>query len=331
MAIYDNPPSIDPNTGQIPDYKQVMVQNTDANSPTYGQYVLKYEYTIGSTKASSSLLTEARTEFDQFEGDTGSGDGTDDGTDDDTGDATNITRITQGRGGERRAREEAARQKALAESLSGTYDPEAMANFAYGGNFLTNLIMSEVPIIGGLYAFGKYRTAKELKDNFGIDKKVYSQMQKEMKENNLTFDQAYSKTQGGSAMTATDDPNYDPYGNIYRSATGVTAGRAFGSGYEGYRDKSISEERGGFVQGTGEAQEKSSWDKIREMVGYDKDLSLDFSRESYSANTSPAEFDRIAQINRDYANAVETGDYSAFGVEKDTTDSPTNTNTIVSS
>ena len=332
MAIYDNPPSIDPNTGRIPDYKQVMVQDTDSDSATYGQYVLKYEYTIGSTEVSNSLLTEVRTDFDQFEGDLGTGSGTgedDDATEGgDTGDATNIERVTGGNdgGAAARAREEAERQKALAESLSGTYDPEAMAEQAFGeSNPLVDLAISQVPIIGGIYAFGRYRTAKELKDNFGIDNKVYGQMQKEMKDNNLTFDQAYSKTKGGSAMTATDDPNYDPYGNIYRSAEGATKGRAFGGGYEAYRDKSIAEERGGFVQGTGEKQTKGGWEKLGEMLGIDKDRSIGFTGESYSPDTSQAEFDRIAQINRDYANAAATGDYSAFGVEQDETDTTTPT------
>ena len=83
MPIYNNPPSVDANTGRIPEYKQVMQQDTDTSSPTYGQYVLKYEYTIGSTGTSNSLLTQAKTEYDQY-GD-GTGDGTDDGTDDDDG------------------------------------------------------------------------------------------------------------------------------------------------------------------------------------------------------------------------------------------------------
>ena len=83
MPIYNNPPSVDANTGRIPEYKQVMQQDTDTSSPTYGQYILKYEYTIGSTGTSNSLLTQAKTEYDQYGG--GTGDGTDDGTDDDDG------------------------------------------------------------------------------------------------------------------------------------------------------------------------------------------------------------------------------------------------------
>ena len=146
MAIYDNPPSIDPNTGRIPDFKQVMVQDTDTNSPTYGQYILKYEYTIGSTEVNNSLLTEVRTEFDQFQGNLGDQTNQDNQQDDgeDLGDATNIDRVTGGGaragdgGADRRAREEAERQKALADRLSGMYDPEAMSRKAFGQNFLTN-------------------------------------------------------------------------------------------------------------------------------------------------------------------------------------------------
>ena len=325
MAIYDNPPSIDPNTGRIPDFKQVMVQDTDTNSPTYGQYILKYEYTIGSTEVNNSLLTEVRTEFDQFQGNLGDQTNQDNQQDDDEdlGDATNIDRVTGGGAGagdggaDRRAREEAERQKALADRLSGMYDPEAMSRKAFGQNFLTDLLVAEVPIIGGLYAFDKFRTAKELKDEFGIDQKAYSQIQKEMKDNNLTFDQAYSKTKGGSAMTSPDDPSYDPYGNIYRSAEGETKGLAFGGGYEAYRDKSIAEERGGFVQGTGEEQKKSGWEKLGEMLGIDKDRSLGFSSEAYQAKTKKDDPDvvaRIDKINKDLKNAQTTGDWSAFGI-----------------
>ena len=40
MALYDNPPQVDPATGRLPIYKQVLQQD-----PATGVYKIKYEYT----------------------------------------------------------------------------------------------------------------------------------------------------------------------------------------------------------------------------------------------------------------------------------------------
>ena len=132
MPIYNNPPSVDANTGRIPEYKQVMQQDTDTSSPTYGQYVLKYEYTIGSTGTSNSLLTQAKTEYDQY-GD-GTGDGTDDGTDDDDGtsggsnDSNSTAMIGNADGGGRRdtaAFDAFDASTASLDNLNNTINPSA--------------------------------------------------------------------------------------------------------------------------------------------------------------------------------------------------------------
>jgi len=52
MAQYDTPPSIDPTTGRIPPYKQVLAQD-----PTTGNYTIKYEYSKKSSTTGAGLST----------------------------------------------------------------------------------------------------------------------------------------------------------------------------------------------------------------------------------------------------------------------------------
>ena len=77
MAQYDTPPLVDPTTGRIPTYKQVMVQDSST-----GTYKVKYEYTkITSTSTAGADLTSAlakpiteMTGYGTGTGDSGGGD-----------------------------------------------------------------------------------------------------------------------------------------------------------------------------------------------------------------------------------------------------------------
>jgi hypothetical protein len=80
MALYDNPPQVDPATGRLPTYKQVLQQD-----PTTGVYKIKYEYTpiVSSSTAGQTLQTQLTTPVTTFPGISDSaGSGSDD---DDTG------------------------------------------------------------------------------------------------------------------------------------------------------------------------------------------------------------------------------------------------------
>ena len=65
MAQYDTPPSIDPKTGRIPPYRQVLSQDS-----TTGNYTIKYEYTKSSQLApitsATTGLTTAQTTFPTY-------------------------------------------------------------------------------------------------------------------------------------------------------------------------------------------------------------------------------------------------------------------------
>ena len=86
MALYDNPPSVDPATGRLPSYKQVLQQD-----PATGVYKIKYEYTqvsqrfAGLQSPAEILNKQLTTPVTTFPGiGTGTGDDSDDDTDDDS-------------------------------------------------------------------------------------------------------------------------------------------------------------------------------------------------------------------------------------------------------
>ena len=88
MALYDNPPQVDPATGRLPTYKQVLQQD-----PTTGVYKIKYEYTpiVSSSTAGQTLQTQLTTPVTTFPGisdSVGSGSDDDDDTGGDTGSGT---------------------------------------------------------------------------------------------------------------------------------------------------------------------------------------------------------------------------------------------------
>ena len=84
MALYDNPPQVDPATGRLPSYKQVLQQD-----PATGVYKIKYEYTpvnqrfAGLQSPAEILNQQLTTPVTTFPGvGTGTGDNSDDETDD---------------------------------------------------------------------------------------------------------------------------------------------------------------------------------------------------------------------------------------------------------
>ena len=94
MALYDNPPSVDPATGRLPSYKQVLQQD-----PATGVYKIKYEYTqvsqrfAGLQSPAEILNEQLTTPVTTFPG---IGTGTGDDSDDDSGDDSDSGNDTGG-------------------------------------------------------------------------------------------------------------------------------------------------------------------------------------------------------------------------------------------
>jgi len=154
MALYDTPPAIDPRTGRLPNYKQVMKVDQ-----TTGVYKLKYEYTKPAPLTSADLvggqtpaqvtqtkLTTPQTEFftpsytggDGGDGgDTGGGD-TGGNTGGGTGTSTSIVGNQdggQGGGGDRNMNQTASfdiRQMSTQDLLAGL-NPESAQNYIRKG------------------------------------------------------------------------------------------------------------------------------------------------------------------------------------------------------
>jgi len=76
MALYDSPPQVDPATGRLPSYKQVLQQD-----PTTGTYKIKYEYTpiASSSTQGQTLQTMLTTPITTLSGSTNMGVGSQDG------------------------------------------------------------------------------------------------------------------------------------------------------------------------------------------------------------------------------------------------------------
>lgn len=174
MAQYDTPPLVDPTTGRIPTYKQVMVQ--DAST---GTYKVKYEYTkITSTSTVGADLTanlaKPITEMTGYGTGTGddSGDGDSDGGDSDedsgTGDGTDggttTSAMNGGGGGNRDGNIEANRfdiGTASVADLSGVLNPSIGTRVATG--LFTALAPTGLSTILGVgSAYQKGEVVKEL-------------------------------------------------------------------------------------------------------------------------------------------------------------------------
>ena len=100
MALYDTPPSIDPRTGRLPTYKQVLKQD-----PTTGVYKIKYEYTpiVSASTDGVDLQKMLTTPITELDVDPVTSDDKDDDTGEDTGEDTTTTTqmsITERGGGE---------------------------------------------------------------------------------------------------------------------------------------------------------------------------------------------------------------------------------------
>ena len=76
MALYDSPPQVDPATGRLPSYKQVLQQD-----PTTGTYKIKYEYTpiASSSTQGQTLQTMLTTPITTLAGSMNVGVGSQDG------------------------------------------------------------------------------------------------------------------------------------------------------------------------------------------------------------------------------------------------------------
>ena len=76
MALYDSPPQVDPATGRLPSYKQVLQQD-----PTTGMYKIKYEYTpiVSSSTQGQTLQTMLTTPITTLAGSMNIGVGSQDG------------------------------------------------------------------------------------------------------------------------------------------------------------------------------------------------------------------------------------------------------------
>jgi len=169
MAQYDTPPLVDPTTGRIPTYKQVMVQ--DAST---GTYKVKYEYTkITSTStAGADLTANLATPITEMTGygtgtgdDSGGGDsGEDSGTGDGTDGGTTTSAMNGGGGGNRDGNIEANRfdiGTASVADLSGVLNPSIGTRVAAG--LFTALAPTGLSTILGVgSAYQKGEVVKEL-------------------------------------------------------------------------------------------------------------------------------------------------------------------------
>lgn len=174
MAQYDTPPLVDPTTGRIPTYKQVMVQDS-----TTGTYKVKYEYTkIASTSTAGADLTSAlATPITEMTGyGTGTGDdsggggsgGGDSGEDSGTGDGTDGGTTTSAMNREGRDRNTGALDTerfnigtASVADLSGVLNP-SMTDRVVGGLFTALAPTGLSAILGVGSAYQKGEVVKEL-------------------------------------------------------------------------------------------------------------------------------------------------------------------------
>ena len=174
MAQYDTPPLVDPTTGRIPTYKQVMVQDSAT-----GTYKVKYEYTkITSTSTAGADLTSAlakpiteMTGYGTGTGDSGGGDsGTgDSGTGDSgTGDGTDGGTTTSSMNREGRDRNTGALDTerfnigtASVADLSGVLNP-SMGTRVASGLFTALAPTGLSAILGVGSAYQKGEVVKEL-------------------------------------------------------------------------------------------------------------------------------------------------------------------------
>ena len=174
MAQYDTPPLVDPTTGRIPTYKQVMVQDS-----TTGTYKVKYEYTkIASTSTAGADLTSAlATPITEMTGyGTGTGDdsggggsgGGDSGEDSGTGDGTDGGTTTSAMNREGRDRNTGTLDTerfnigtASVADLSGVLNP-SMTDRVVGGLFTALAPTGLSAILGVGSAYQKGEVVKEL-------------------------------------------------------------------------------------------------------------------------------------------------------------------------
>ena len=148
MALYDSPPSIDPKTGRLPNYKQVLQQD-----PATGVYKIMYEYTpIDTTAATSSLQEMLTTPIDIFpDMSTGIGRGPEDDDEADDMVGTQTTTTTggpAGGGGEGMGRDRGDTPVGI-----DTTTPAGMMTTAYPGmatRIGVGVVTAALPALAGL-------------------------------------------------------------------------------------------------------------------------------------------------------------------------------------
>jgi len=163
MALYDTPPSIDPRTGRLPTYKQVLKQD-----PTTGVYTIKYEYTpiVSASTDGVDLQKMLTTPITELDVDPVTSDDKDDDTGEDTTTATQMT--TTGSGGGPRGNDPRGEGPFVGGGAGGfnadnAVDPnslEGLMSSAYPGtgakvaNFVFGRVLSGVnPLLGAGLGF----------------------------------------------------------------------------------------------------------------------------------------------------------------------------------
>jgi hypothetical protein len=163
MALYDTPPSIDPRTGRLPTYKQVLKQD-----PATGVYKIKYEYTpiVSASTDGVDLQKMLTTPITELDVDPVTSDDKDDDTGEDTTTATQMT--TTGSGGGPRGNDPRGEGPFVGGGAGGfnadnAVDPnslEGLMSAAYPGtgakvaNFVFGKVLSGVnPLLGAGLGF----------------------------------------------------------------------------------------------------------------------------------------------------------------------------------
>ena len=154
MALYDTPPSIDPRTGRLPTYKQVLKQD-----PVTGVYKIKYEYTpiVSASTDGVDLQKMLTTPITELDVDPVTSDDTGDDTGDDTTTTTQMPTTERG-GGENNPYSSNYQGGAGGFNADNAVDPnslEGLMTSAYPGtgakvaNFVFGKVLSGVnPLLG---------------------------------------------------------------------------------------------------------------------------------------------------------------------------------------
>ena len=167
MALYDTPPSIDPRTGRLPTYKQVLKQD-----PATGVYKIKYEYTpiVSASTDGVDLQKMLTTPITELDVDPVTSDNKGDDTSEDTTTTTQMSTTERG-GGENNPYSSNYQGGAGGFNADNAVDPnslEGLMSSAYPGigdkvaGFVFGKVLSGVnPLLGA--GFGVLNQANQEK------------------------------------------------------------------------------------------------------------------------------------------------------------------------